>query len=99
MIIPKSKSKLITILIHILIWVVFGLAVIFYQPFLSNIDVPYQFWIKQTLFLGMLVGAYYLNSIVLVPGFLLKNRTGYYFLMIIAIVIGIVFLNGQIDGW
>ena len=54
MIIPKSKSKLITTLIHILIWGVFGL-IYFFQPINFNIVVPYQLWIKQSILLGLLV--------------------------------------------
>ena len=94
---PKSKSRLITILIHILIWAVFGWAVVFYQPYLSNITIPYQFWIKQNLLFAMFVGLYYTNSQVLVPKFLLKGRTGYYFLFLIIIAIGIMLLNTYFD--
>lgn len=98
MMIPKSKSKLITILIHVLIWAVFGLAVFFYQPLTWNFNVPFQLWLKQGLLLLMLVAAYYINSVVLVPKFLLKNRTGYYFLFIIIIIAGIIFLSGYLDS-
>src|SRR3569833_2802974 len=93
----NSKSKLITILIHILVWAVFGLAIFYYQPFFSGIDIPFQFWIRQTVTLSLLVIAFYVNATVLVPQILLKNRTGYYFVIIIAIVVGIVFINGWID--
>lgn len=95
----SSYSKLVGVLIQILVWVVFGLVLFFYQPYLSNITVPVQFWIKQVIILGMLAAAYYTNSMILVPRFLLKNRTGYYFLFIAIIVTGIVFLSGQIDRW
>jgi two-component system, LytTR family, sensor kinase len=97
MIIQKSKSRLITILVHILIWGVFGWAVVFYQPFFNNIAIPYQYWIKQSLLLGMLVGGYYLNSTILVPKFLLKNHTGYYLLFLAVIAIGILLLSGYLD--
>src|SRR6185312_4944354 len=94
-----TYSKLIGIMIHLLLWVVFGLVLFFYQPYLSNIDVPYQFWVKQVIILGMLVIAYYINSGILVPRFLLKNRTAYYLLMIVILVAGIIFLTGQVDHW
>jgi two-component system, LytTR family, sensor kinase len=97
MIIQKSKSRLITILTHVLIWGVFGWTVIFYQPFLSNIVIPYQFWIKQTLLFAMIVGSYYLNSSILVPKFLLKNHTGYYFLTLLGIAATIILLNNYLD--
>jgi sensor histidine kinase YesM len=93
----NSKSKLVTILIHILVWAVFGLAIFYYQPFFSGIVIPYQFWIRQTLVLSLLVIAFYVNASVLVPGFLLRNRTGYYFIIIVGIVVGIVFINGWAD--
>jgi hypothetical protein len=97
MIFAKSNSRLITILVHILIWGVFGLAIFFYQPLTWNINVPYQLWIKQALVLGMLVAAYYINSAVLVPRFLLKNHTGYYFLLVVVILFGILFINAYLD--
>jgi two-component system LytT family sensor kinase len=98
MIIPKSKSTLITIIIHILIWAVFGM-IYFLQPLSWDIVVPYQLWIKQTLILSLLVIAYYVNSFVLVPRFLLKNYTGIYFLSIIGCATVIVVLNTYLDEW
>ncbi|MFI5161125.1 MAG: sensor histidine kinase [Sphingobacteriales bacterium] len=97
MILQRSKSKLITILIHILIWAVFGWAVVFYQPFFSNITIPYQYWIGRSLLLGMLIAGYYLNSTVLVPKFLLKNHTGYYLLFLVVIAMGIMLLSSYVD--
>jgi two-component system LytT family sensor kinase len=96
MIIPKSKSKLVTTLIHILIWAVFGM-IYFFQPITFNIIVPYQLWIKQSIILGLLVIAYYTNTFILVPQFLLKNRTSIYFLIVICIAAGIILLNIYAD--
>ncbi|HKG06648.1 MAG TPA: histidine kinase [Pedobacter sp.] len=91
----SSKSKLITILIHVLAWSVFGLAIFFYLPFFSGIDIHYEFWIKQAVTLILLVIAFYLNSYVLVPRFLLKNHIGYY----TAIVIGTIVATIVFVGW
>ncbi|HTD40739.1 MAG TPA: histidine kinase [Mucilaginibacter sp.] len=98
MIIPKSKSRLITVLIHILIWGVFGL-IYFFQPLTYNITVPYQLWIKQSILLGLLVLAYYSNSFILVPRFLLKNKTSIYFIIVIVIAAVIVLINIYADEW
>ena len=98
MIVPKSKSKLITVLIHVLIWAVFG-NIYFFQPLSWNITVPYQLWIKQSLILGLLIAGYYFNSFVLVPRFLLKNRTVIYFAIVVGMAIVIVTLNSNVDGW
>ena len=94
--VPKSKSWLITILIHILIWGVFSM-IFFFQPLTYNIIVPYQFWIKQGIILSMLIIAYYSNSAILVPKFLLKGRTGMYFLIVGCIAITIVLVNIYVD--
>jgi two-component system LytT family sensor kinase len=98
MIIPKSKSKLITTVTHLLIWGFFGIIYLF-QPITMNIAVPYQLWIKQCMILGLLVIAYYLNSFILVPKFLLKNRTSVYLFIIIGVITIIVLLNIYADGW
>ena len=81
---------------HVLIWVAFGLF--FYrQLFFSDIDLPYQYWIKQTITLSLLVTAFYFNSSVLVPRFLLKNHTALYFVIIIGIVVAIAFIDRWVD--
>lgn len=93
----KTKSKLVTIMVQVLIWGVFGQVLFFYHPFFSDIDIPYQFWIKQTAILGMLVGAYYINYLFVVPKVLLRNKLGYYILFAIAIIFIVAFLTDWID--
>jgi len=93
----RSKSKLITILIHVLVWTVFGLVIFFRHPVFFGTDISYQLWITQTVTLSLLVIAFYFNSSILVPRFLLRNHTVYYFLIIIAIVVAIVFMNAWVE--
>lgn len=97
MIVAKSRNNLVNTLIQVLIWVVLGIVLLFYQPFLRHISVPYQFWIKQSFVFSMLVSAYYLNGYILVPQFLLKKKTGTYFLLILLILVVIVFFTGFAD--
>ncbi|HMI01370.1 MAG TPA: histidine kinase [Pedobacter sp.] len=92
-----SKSKLITILVHVLVWSVFGIGIFFYLPIFSGIDIHYLFWIRQVITFGLLVIAFYVNAFVLVPRFLLKNHPGYYIALIIGVVIAIVILDGWSD--
>jgi len=98
MIIQKSKSTLVTIIIHVLIWMVFGM-IYFFQPITWNITLPYQLWIKQSIILGLVIIAYYINSVELVPRFLLKDRNGIYFVIVISITIFIVVMSGYLDQW
>jgi two-component system LytT family sensor kinase len=46
---------------------------------------------------AMIVSSYYLNSSILVPKFLLKNHTGYYFLALVGIAAAIILLNTYFD--
>jgi hypothetical protein len=98
MILTKSKSKLVTVLSHILIWGVFGL-IYFTQPLSLHITVPYELWIKYGIILSLLVITYYLNSTILIPKFLLKNHTGIYLFIVVGVVALIVILNSYLDYW
>lgn len=86
-------------LIHVLAWAVFGMLLFFYQPISWNITLPYQLWIKQNIIFGLLVIAFYLNSEVIVPHFLLKNKTVAYLLIVVGVTAIMVFLNGYVDLW
>jgi len=99
MLFQKSNSRVIAILIQVLVWLVFGLAILFYQPLTSNIIFPYQLWIKQAIVLVMLAGAYYLNSLVLMPRLLLKNHTYYYLLFIIVSIAAFMIIDDYADKW
>jgi two-component system LytT family sensor kinase len=99
MIFTKSKSKVVTVLVHVLAWAVFGMLLFFFQPLSWNITLPYQLWIKQNIIFFLLVIAFYLNSEVLVPHFLLKNKTVAYLLIVVGVVAVMVFLNGYVDQW
>jgi two-component system LytT family sensor kinase len=95
----KSKSTLVNLLIQTLIWVVLGIVLLFNQPLSWNIDVPGQFWIKQIVTFCLLIGAYYLNALVIVPRFLLKNRIGIYFLLLLMIIISVMCLTSWLDAY
>jgi len=70
----KSRSY-ITVLLHVFLWMLFAFILLFYQPLSWSITVPPQFWIKQGCVLVMLIAVFYVNSEVLVPQLLLKNKT------------------------
>lgn len=93
----KSPYSLISILVQILIWFVFALSLLLYLPLNNDIIIPVQLWVKQGIILLMLVAAFYLNSLVLVPRFLLAGRTPVYFVFIILTIGVIVFVNNKAD--
>ncbi len=93
-IIPKTTmSKPVTILIHTLIWVGFGLVVLVYQPLTFGLTMPFQFWVNQGIIFGLVVGTYYLNSKVLVPQFLIRNKIKQYILFALVIVAATVLIS------
>jgi len=95
MLFQRPNSRFLSIFMQVLIWLVFAFSFLLYQP--SEIVLPYQLWIKQLLFAIMVAGAYYTNAIILVPRFLLNNRIIAYWGLIILMILGVLFINDQVD--
>ena len=93
----QSKSKLITILIHVLVWAAFGVAIFFRYPVFSGSGISNQLWITQTVTFSLLVVVFYINVTILVPRLLLRNYAVYYFVIVIAIIAIIAFVNGLVE--
>jgi two-component system LytT family sensor kinase len=91
MIAVKSRSY-IPVLLHLLLWMLFAFLLLFYLPLSWNITVPYQFWIKQSFILLILVVIFYVNSYILVPQLLLKNRN----LSFVLVILAAAFLAGPL---
>jgi two-component system LytT family sensor kinase len=89
---PVKNRAYITILLHILVWMLFAFILLFYHPLSWNIDLPFQFWIKQGFILLMLVIVFYLNSQIFVPQLLLKNKN----LGFVLVILGIALLAGPV---
>ncbi len=95
----KSRNKFVTALIHILVWTLIGNLLFVYQPLSWGIAVPYQLWVKQGIVMFMLIITYYLNSRILVPKFLLKNRIRDFLLLVFLLIAIIVVVNALADPW
>ena len=76
---PFSR-RTTTGLIHILGWVLLGYLLFFSQWFSAEVRFPPQFWLKQIVFLSMMIGVFYLNTGYLVPRLLVRGQTGRYLL-------------------
>lgn len=88
----SSYRKLTSVLIHVLVWAVFGLF-FYYQAFFSDVDLTYHFWVKQSVALISLVVAFYLNSNFLVPRFLFRRKTILYILATAMLILVIAVIN------
>lgn len=94
---PVKNRAYITILLHLLVWMLFAFILLFYQPLSWNVQLPYQFWFKQSGVLIMLVTVFYVNSNILVPQLLMKNNNLGFILVILAIIIAVGPLVNMLD--
>lgn len=82
-----SFQRLMTPLVHLLVWSLLGLFLLLWQPLTWRVNLPMVFWVKQSVLFGLLVAAFYVNTYVWVPRFLLKNRGPAFTLINIVIVL------------
>ncbi|WP_245581604.1 sensor histidine kinase [Rudanella lutea] len=80
----------VPILIHILGWGLLVFIFLLYQPLTTDVDWPVLFWVKQGLLCSLLIGAFYLNSEVLTPRLLLRDRTGLYMGTLAVVIMAIL---------
>jgi two-component system LytT family sensor kinase len=93
-----TVRRYLTPLIHVLMWGLFGLAFVLFQPMLGRVALPTQFWVKQGAMLGFWVGAFYLTSLVSVPRLLLQSRTGWFIIALLATAIVVMLANGWLES-
>ncbi len=86
----KVIRRYVPLLIHILGWGLMLFTFMVYQPLSSGVTLPDEFWGKQGLLCLLLIGAFYLNSEVLTPRLLFRDRTYLYMGGLVAVVAGIM---------
>ena len=73
-------------LIPLLLWIMMGLVLLVFQPLYwqSSLQVtfPSQFWVKQGILFGLLIGIFYLNARIWVPRLLFYNKIRWFLLMV-----------------
>jgi two-component system LytT family sensor kinase len=92
---PLISGKRISFITQFLI--LFGLLIIHCLPLVWSFVLPFQFWIKQSIFFVLYIVIFYLNLRLLVPRLLYQGKTGVFLLAVLAILIFIVVLSHQID--
>ncbi|GAB3705108.1 histidine kinase [Spirosoma flavus] len=78
--------RYVPLLSHVLGWFLLGYF-LFFQGLTSEFRFPTIFWIRQVIFFGLMIGAFYLNAHVLVPRLLLPGQTTRYTLTVLGIVV------------
>ncbi|MBB5439544.1 hypothetical protein HDC92_003237 [Pedobacter sp. AK017] len=82
-----TNRSYIAVLLHLFSWLLFAFVLLFHQPLSWNIHVPFEFWVKQSCVLLMLIIVFYMNSQLFVPRLLLKNKILIYVLVILVIAV------------
>ncbi|MBD2722414.1 sensor histidine kinase [Hymenobacter armeniacus] len=85
-------------LIHVLVWGLFGLTFLLFQPLTGRLTMPPQFWLKQGLMFCVWVAAFYLTAKVLVPRLLFQGRTGWFILSLVGITLGVLVFSKFLES-
>lgn len=93
-----ERNRLITVVVQVLLWLLFGLLLLMYLPSTWGQKLPVEFWIKQGAIFFLLVGAYYLNAFLLVPRILLKGRSFLYVIVALLLALLITFLIQYLEN-
>src|SRR6476646_7249937 len=78
-----TPRRYLTPLIHVLVWGLFGLIFLLFQPLTGRLTMPPQFWLKQGLMFVAWVATFYLTAKVVVPRLLFKGHTGWFILALV----------------
>jgi two-component system LytT family sensor kinase len=95
---PFSR-RYVSLLSHLLGWGLLGYLLFFSQSFNAEIRLPGLFWVRQGIFLCLMVGTFYLNSQVLVPRLLLRNQTGRYAAALMGVVVVVILVLLAVETW
>jgi two-component system LytT family sensor kinase len=77
-------------LIHVLVWGLFGLTFLLFQPLTGRLTMPPQFWLKQGLMFAVWIATFYFTARITVPRLLFQGRTGWFVLALVGTTVGVL---------
>lgn len=92
-----SIRQNISLLVNILLLLI--LAVFLLQPLSWDKALPDEFWIRQAFLFFLWLGLYYVTSRILVPQLLFKNKIGWFVILLLGSIIGVVILSRLFEAW
>ena len=95
---PLSVRTYLTPLIHVLMWGLFGVTFLLFQPLMGRFVMPPEFWVKQGVLFVLWIGVFYLTARVTVPRLLFRGRTGWFIGALLATAVALVLLNQQLEA-
>ncbi|EON78564.1 putative two-component system sensor protein [Lunatimonas lonarensis] len=96
---PTLFRKNLTVVVHILAWLLVALALFVINPLSWKIDLPAEFWIKQGLILTILIWSFYGNIFFIAPRFLFQEKYGQYLFIALGTGLLFVLLLQKYDSW
>nr|WP_241502241.1 histidine kinase [Hymenobacter glacialis] len=93
---PTPRNYL-TLVLHVLVWGLFGLIFLLFQPLTGRLTLPPEFWVKQGLMFAVWVGTFYLTAKVTVPRLLFKGRTGWFILALCGTTVGVLLFSRALE--
>ncbi|HEX8505279.1 MAG TPA: histidine kinase [Hymenobacter sp.] len=89
----QTPRRYLTLLIHVLVWGLFGLTFLLFQPLTGRLTLPPEFWVKQGLMFAVWVATFYLTARVTVPRLLFQGRTGWFVLALCLTTLGVLLFS------
>ena len=93
-----TPRRYLTPLIHVLVWGLFGLTFLLFQPLTGRLVLPAQFWLKQGLMFGVWVAAYYFTAWISVPRLLFPGRTGWFVLALVGTTVAVLLFSHLLES-
>ncbi|MBF9237738.1 sensor histidine kinase [Hymenobacter sp. BT683] len=95
---PITPRRYLNPLIHVLVWGLFGLTFLLFQPLTGRLVMPTEFWIRQGLMFSVWVASYYLTAKVSVPRLLFQGRTGWFVLALVGTTLGVLLFSRFLES-
>ena len=88
-----TPRRYLTLLIHVLVWGLFGLTFLLFQPLTGRLTMPPQFWLKQGLMFIVWVSVFYLTAKVSVPRLLFQGRNEWFVLALFGTTVAVLLFS------
>ena len=85
-------------LIHVLVWGLFGLTFLLFQPLTGRLTMPPEFWLKQGLMFVVWVSLFYLTARVSVPRLLFQGRTGWFVVALVGTTVAVLLVSRFLES-
>ena len=93
-----TPRRYLTPLIHVLVWGLFGLTFLLFQPLTGRLTMPPQFWLKQGLMFGAWVATFYLTANGTVPRLLFRGHTGWFVLALVGTTVAVLLFSKVLES-